>query len=113
MHSGGGAWSLKLDKLEQGLWDGHKERSNRQIYSVGCLVISGMEWEGGLSCSGITVYLSRRSNACCAVVQGEHRLPSGGPQLQALACTLADASRLEHTSQFGTMEPCPSPTAAS
>lgn len=52
------------------------------------------------------MYLSRRPDAC-AVVQGEHRLPSRGPQLQALACTLDDASRLEHTSQFGTMEPCP------
>jgi hypothetical protein len=111
MHGGGG--SLKLGKLEQLLWNDHEDRIRVQIYRVGCLAVSGMEWEGGSSYSGITVYLSRRSDACCAVVQGEHRLPSGGPQLQALACILDDASRLEHTSQFGTMEPCPSPTAAS
>jgi hypothetical protein len=90
--------------------------SRRQIYKIVGDVWLSAGWNGrGSSCSGITVYLSRRSSACCAVVRGaQTALPSGGPQLQTLAaCTLDDASRLEHASQFGTTEPCPSPTAAS
>jgi hypothetical protein len=38
------------------------------------------------------------SPAASAVVQVEHRLPSVGPQLQALACTHVYACRLEHFS---------------
>jgi hypothetical protein len=70
---------------------------------------SGMGWGGRLKLVGNhSVFISpfrcmrsrsRRAQTAC--------LPSRGPQLQALACTLADASRLEHTAQFGTTEPCP------
>ena len=62
---------------------------------------------GDHSCIYLAVLMhALRSRSRRASTDG---VPSRGPQLQALACTctLAAASRLKHTSQFGTMEPCP------
>lgn len=69
--------------------------------SVGRLKESGMN--GGrlkaVGLYGIFIWLSNAS----AVVQVEHRLPSGGPQLQALTCTQDYLRRIQ---------PCPSPTGS-
>jgi hypothetical protein len=71
-------------------------------------VLSGYQWDERLLHSGITVYLSRRLQQRPQSFKWSTDMPSVGPQLQALPCTLVYACRLEQFSiWYGLMAPWP------
>jgi hypothetical protein len=67
-------------------WSQREKQTGRYIEWNVWLSVGWMDWEAQATRGSQCIYLAVQMRA--QFVQGEHRLPSGGPQLQALACTL-------------------------